>query len=614
MTVSLRKKLIFWFLTFTALSFVLVIPFNIIYFNKREKISSIVNEVQLLNLSLLKNRNLENEIYTIDTKNSAFFLNHNSENLIKLKKEKLKLYKTIEKLEKSKFISNHVIDKDIKEIHRLVTLSDKCSDKILSSIFAIGFKNEGIVGEMRKSIHAIEEIVNIDKESVLMLRRHEKDYMLRSEKEYISKLNNLVDKFKQEIQKDTRYSNKKRQEILSLLANYKENFNKMVILDKISGLKNYTGLKQKQDECFHQIATIQQNIIVKAEAEKAELFRNLEIIYILFFCILMIMALLLCLYISKIIANPLKELTSYILKMKRENLKFDKIPEIKQNYTEAKVLTYEFCQMFFQLEQREEEHHKYVEQLIEARKKAEISDKLKTSFLANMSHEIRTPMNAIIGFSSLLELDSKSEESKNEYIKHIQNSGKHLLKLIDDIIDIAKIEAGEVVIENKAMNINSLMDELLIYFSYLNKKNIKLIVSNYFECSHSAILADESRLRQIMINLINNAMKFTHTGSIEFGYICTGKYLQFYVKDTGIGIPENMQQTIFERFRQVDHNHKYYGGAGLGLTITQNLLKLMGGHIWLVSEVNQGSTFYFTLPYILAESNIYSSKNVFIEN
>ena len=247
------------------------------------------------------------------------------------------------------------------------------------------------------------------------------------------------------------------------------------------------------------------------------------------------------------------------------------------------------------------------EDLINAKEKAEESDKLKSSFLANMSHEIRTPMNAIIGFSQLLSDAETSEEEKSHYISLIQNSSNDLLGLIDDIIDISKIEAGQIKIFKSQYFIDNILLE--IYDSYSEflktkktKSDIKLVYKKPKGSEKIVLFTDIDRFKQIIRNLISNAIKFTDTGTIEFGFFVDydNKYssVRFYVKDTGIGIANDKLEIIFDSFRQASvSNTKIYGGTGLGLAITKKMVELLGGRIWVNSTLEKGSTFYFTLPY-----------------
>jgi PAS domain S-box-containing protein len=247
-------------------------------------------------------------------------------------------------------------------------------------------------------------------------------------------------------------------------------------------------------------------------------------------------------------------------------------------------------------------HRKKAEQAIKAAKeKAEESDKLKTAFLANMSHEIRTPMNGILGFAELLDDNTLSPERRREFTSIISNSSKQLLTVINDIIDISKIESGLLKISNVHFNLNKLMREVLTTFHNLNaragKSHIKLVFENGFSDDNSNIFCDDMRISQVLNNLIGNALKFTNSGFVKFGYRQQNDLLLFFVQDTGKGIAGEKQQFIFERFRQVEEsNTRRFGGTGLGLSISKGLVELMGGNIWVVSEENKGSTFYFTLP------------------
>ena len=248
------------------------------------------------------------------------------------------------------------------------------------------------------------------------------------------------------------------------------------------------------------------------------------------------------------------------------------------------------------------EHQKYENNLKNAKEKAEESDRLKSVFLANMSHEVRTPLNVIIGFSDLLKDEKLTSQTRNEYIDMITSSSHNLLELINDIIDISKIEAGQLRITETNFNLNQLLKQLMHWIEKdkkdKGKENVEIILSAPLPDSGSIILTDQGRLKQILVNLLTNALKFTDKGSIEFGYITRERELQFYIKDTGTGIRKSNLHSIFERFKQADENtSQKYGGTGLGLAITKAIIELMGGTIWVDSEPKKGSTFYFTLPF-----------------
>ena len=271
-----------------------------------------------------------------------------------------------------------------------------------------------------------------------------------------------------------------------------------------------------------------------------------------------------------------------------------------------------------EVEKRTAELKKLLEYMRILKEKAEESDRLKSSFLSNMSHEIRSPMTAILGFSSLLEETDLSNEKKSQFISYINNSGLNLLQIINDIIDISKIEAQQLKLYMSACQLNLILLELKDVFEQqiaLSKKNIQLIFKNVVFENKLKIYTDPLRLKQVFFNLVGNAIKFTSKGSIELGYTIENELIIFYVKDTGIGISNDKKEIIFERFGQADDLFfKNAKGTGLGLAISKNLIEVMGGHIWLESELNVGTTFYFSLPYQLISENIIIESKIVSPN
>jgi len=237
--------------------------------------------------------------------------------------------------------------------------------------------------------------------------------------------------------------------------------------------------------------------------------------------------------------------------------------------------------------------------LINAKEKAEESEKLKTAFLQNMSHEIRTPMNAICGFSKMLNKPELSDEKRKSFVSIIVNSSNQLLSIVTDILTISSLETKQEKVNIKALCINNLIvDFLAIFKTQAFNQNISLYAKQQLTDRQSEIYTDITKITQILTNLLTNALKFTHEGFIEFGYNLKNEYLEFYVKDSGIGIKTEMQEKIFERFRQANENiNMKYGGSGLGLAISKAFTELLGGKIWVQSELDKGSTFYFTIPY-----------------
>jgi PAS domain S-box-containing protein len=239
-------------------------------------------------------------------------------------------------------------------------------------------------------------------------------------------------------------------------------------------------------------------------------------------------------------------------------------------------------------------------ELIAAKEKAEESDKLKTAFLHNVSHEIRTPMNAIIGFSALLNDNELSDEDRRQYIDIIFQSGSQLLSIINDIVDIANVESGQAKVNLTEVNLNSTLRSLNDQFSIYGKQNfVSIHLKTTLSDKDSKIVTDNTKLVQIVSNLINNAIKFTKNGQIDFGYTLKDKYIEFFISDTGIGIPPEYHSRIFDRFFQVDSAvSRQYSGTGLGLSICKGYVELLGGDIKVESELGKGALFLFTIPYL----------------
>ena len=239
------------------------------------------------------------------------------------------------------------------------------------------------------------------------------------------------------------------------------------------------------------------------------------------------------------------------------------------------------------------------QELVKAKEKAEESDRLKSAFLANVSHEIRTPMNGIMGFTRLLKESAMAEEEQQEYIHLIEKSGARMLTIINSIMSISKIEAGEVEILLSDTNIKQEIVDIETFFQpEARQKGIQILIDHSLTDKPITIKTDSEKFYAILTNLVKNAIKFTSKGSVEIGCEKKRGYLKFFVRDTGIGILPDQLEMIFERFRQASESlTRKYEGTGLGLSISKAYVEMLGGKIWVESELGKGSTFYFTLPY-----------------
>ena len=251
------------------------------------------------------------------------------------------------------------------------------------------------------------------------------------------------------------------------------------------------------------------------------------------------------------------------------------------------------------LKEQNEEYAVLNEKLKIAVRKAKESDRLKTAFLQNMSHEIRSPMNAIVGFSELLKRQDISNVEIDHYTDIIIRSSKQLLSVVTDILTISSIETGQEQVHETLVNVNFLLHELEMVFNHrIKNKNLTLNILPALRDEQALTVTDETKLTQILTNLINNAVKFTNTGTIEVGYTLDKKMIWFYVKDTGIGIDSRLHKKIFERFKQANNSiNRKYGGTGLGLAISKGQTEMLGGKITVRSKPGEGSVFSFSIPY-----------------
>ncbi|MDA3943053.1 MAG: ATP-binding protein [Bacteroidetes bacterium] len=242
-------------------------------------------------------------------------------------------------------------------------------------------------------------------------------------------------------------------------------------------------------------------------------------------------------------------------------------------------------------------------ELIQAKEKAEEGDRLKSAFLANMSHEIRTPMNGILGFTDLLKTLKLNGEEQQKYIGIIEKSGVRMLNILNDIISISKIESQQIEVSVSETNVNEQLEYIYLFFKMeAEQKNLHFIFKKAIQNNEAFVMTDREKVYAVLTNLVKNAIKFTHTGSIELGYLIKDGFFEFYVKDSGPGIPEEQQKIIFERFRQGSESlTRNYEGAGLGLSISKAYVEMLGGKIWVENNERNngdapGATFYFTLP------------------
>lgn len=725
---TLRKTLLTWLLTFSVITIVIFISSSSIYIHQKTRITNFITKIYNLHLDVQKDFNITNAFLTYEASNLAFFETMESQLLDDHKEMINEINRELAELSGTRLNAKLAIGESLDSFKTDFDNYILMVDQLVELILERGFKDYGVDGEMRRYVHQLETYKNLDQAIVLGLRRHEKDYIIRNEKQYVTKLNNLANEFLAEINADKRISGSDKKRISDILQNYVILFNKLVDLDNRIGFK--TPGNGKKSDLLELEITIEQRfnqIIEKAEIRKTVLFKYMEWFYGLFFLSFLLISLQLSRQISGKISAPITGLANYIKRLSENNLKPDESTHQDFNNYETSVLFQEFNSLIVQIKKEQDdlntaqtallENEKKYRQLAdqlpqpvfetdqfgnftyvnstwinmlnyaekeiriglnintilttetgplilgdetrgaaehtvikadgttfpalvytnrininkkligfrgviiniterkhrmdvlkEQKERAEQADRLKSAFLANISHEIRTPMNAIIGFSNLLGSHKVDESQRINYANQIKASGYNLLELIDDIIDISRIETGEISIRKEEFSVKDIFDELYLNIKErltgMNKTHIELHYTIPEEIYPGAIITDPYKLRQIIINLLSNAAKFTERGSITFGVEKSeNDMLLFFVKDTGIGLGKTEQIDVFNRFIQFSNlSRSKKQGTGLGLAICKSLIEILGGNIWVNSQIGKGSTFSFTIKAPLIES------------
>ncbi len=328
-------------------------------------------------------------------------------------------------------------------------------------------------------------------------------------------------------------------------------------------------------------------------AGTALIFRTILIIIL----VGMVLSVLIGFILSSTITRPLNRLISKFREGAQGQLT---VRAEKSNTTEINELSDHFNSFMTSMQSMVEQLKESENNLLVAKHKAEESDKLKTAFLENISHEVRTPLNVILGFTQVFVKEDLETETKQDYLKFIHSSSERLIKIVEDIMFFSELEKGVLQLHCKPIDIDWLLSEIFCEFiekNHIAEKQIKLNIVKPESNQIRYITSDVLFLKRAFQYLIENAWKFTNEGAIEFGYqFDANKQPVFFVKDTGVGIPLHEQEKVFKKFYKYQHyKDKFYDGSGLGLSITQDLVKLLGGRLWMKSEVNRGTEVYFTI-------------------
>lgn len=465
-----------------------------------------------------------------------------------------------------------------------------------------GFKDYGVEGKMRDKAHMLEVEKSIDRVQLLQLRRHEKDYLLRSEELYFKEFEQLINRILK--------SNSVSQKTKKLLLDYNNNFEQLVYLTSELGVIQNQGLYGKinnlntsVEDSFVQITDISKKRVNKLN-QTLFYFQTGQTLLIA------ILGLLLCIYISRYFTKDIKKLTLDISNYIQSNFK----DTSHANTQKSSIGEVDFLfKSYGILKEKLTENIVFLEKATEQANK---TSAFKSQFLANMSHEIRSPLNGVVGMLNILKTKNLSNEQMG-YVETAEHSADHLLGIVNMILDHSKMEAGKMKIDNYPIHLRRELTKLIRLFEYrIKDKNIEIHFT-YDSKINSTILGDNLRLQQVLINLIDNAIKFTSKGEVKVevtlvSQIGNIQYLKFKVMDSGIGIDINKTEQLLLAFEQADlSTTRKYGGTGLGLTIANQLIQLLGGSKLNIEAVmTGGSTFSFELPFLINTEEIVSEEEI----
>lgn len=475
-----------------------------------------------------------------------------------------------------------------RDYKKLITLSDSAR----TAIRYRGFKDFGLEGKMRTSAHQIENLSKISRATILQLRRHEKDFLLRGDTIYQRLFNQLITKTLNQPNLDKQTN--------LLLHNYAKTFNEYIAKSKELGYYSETGLITDIRTLHDRINSEMTEIKTLTAAKSIELGKTNSNFLIIETIFVAIIAILVCIFLVKTLTYDIKLLNQNFRFYINKDFLNDHGKELPK--PDFKLSSIEIRKLFANFQLLKETLNKTLIKLNEEKERSEKNAHYKARFLANMSHEIRTPLNGIIGMLQMIEFDPLSEEQK-ENMDLAKYSANHLLELVNMILDYSKLEEGKMQLEHVTFNLTLVIENLNGIFRHqVKEKQIEFKVTIDPQLPEY-VKGDVLRLQQVLLNLLGNAVKFTNTGSVVVNATLVGDteksvLIGFKVQDTGIGISDSEKEKLFEAFVQSDiSTTRKYGGTGLGLTISNQLIHLMGGEIKMESILNQGSTFYFELVF-----------------
>ncbi|GGA80174.1 hypothetical protein GCM10008015_21120 [Flavobacterium palustre] len=530
-------------------------------------------------------------------KEKDFYISHNQKDLTQYLSDLNKQRAAINSIYKeARELHIEIDEKQMLQLFNTIDLLIKNVNQYKKIALIRGFKDYGIEGKMRNKAHFLEEKKYLKPFTILQFRRHEKDYMLRSEKTYLQKFEKLYNK--------TIHSDEISPVSKPILQDYKRYFDTLVVLTNQLGYTQNLGLNGKINQSNEEIENLFAQIISYNEIRINQLKTNLFYFQLGQTLLMIAIALFLCVYISKYFTKDIKLLSLDISNFIFSNFK-NTNPKLLQ---QSSIKEVDFLLNSYKI--LKEKLHENLVALEKNNEAANNTAKFKTQFLANMSHEIRSPLNGVIGMLNILKT-SPLNSDQSEYIEIAEHSANHLLGIVNMILDHSKMEAGKVKLEQHPTHLKNELSKLIRLFEYrIKDKNIDLHF-NFDEQIESNILCDNLRLQQVLINLLDNAIKFTTAGDVKLQVNLIEQQqgiqkVNFRVMDSGIGIDVNKTEQLLLAFEQADlTTTRKYGGTGLGLTISNQLISLMGGSkLNIIALEEGGSSFSFDIPFKISTNTL----------
>lgn len=555
--------------------------------NKTDKLFSHLKMLENMESRFLNNHRLLQAFLLRGYKDPGFYKSGNEPHIDEFISTQLQLQNAVRKL-KFQFAQQGIdTQAEIDSLFIRNTEFIRSIEYLKALMYERGYRDQGALGKMRTLALRLEDSALVPAVSILQLRRLEKDFLLRGNPEYATDFNSLADEIKS--------SPRIRSHGRDVLSSYQNSFNRVVQLDQRLGISTNTNAYLRVQEEMASLGTFYESMVddVAADIEEVSLRWKRQLWIVSF--LLLALAIAVSIFLSKDLTRDIRVLNKKIFAFVKSQFKTHRFENFEPRTTEMRHLNRDFEKLITELETT-------LERMNKEKRKAEETAEYKSLFLANMSHEIRTPLNGVIGMLHMLK-GTRLTQKQKQYMEVVEYSANHLLDLVSMILDHSKMDAKKLELEHHDIELAEDMAKLVKIFEFrAREKGVEIEL--HYEGEHSRMVRGDSlRLQQVLINLLNNALKFTDHGKVtlkvhQLWLKDERQKYRFEVVDNGIGISSEQQKRLFQAFEQADSSTtRKYGGTGLGLTISYQLVELMGGQLQVKSQKGEGSSFSFELEF-----------------